>query len=320
MYNPQSKDLDREYFPSYHTTRFQNEPEPNLAVVENFIKITQQRKQLNHFKNKTKINPNPTFPDEKDLTQKQGITVEHLRYGDGRRVVDVFSDKRTPTQSPLFVFVHGGYWQMLDKSHSCSIVGPLVRQGIRVAVMDYNLCPDVTLEKLTSEFVRFIDWIFRYAELTQVMEITFAGHSAGAHLLAKILNSPEAVSPSRSQMCWALIFMCGVYDLRELYNLESVNPKNILGLDERKAEGLSPILWSYTDVASWRSTRIHVLVAEHDSVTFIEQSRRFSEVLKKAGFQTTFKIFGNYDHFDIIEETAHDDSDIARYLRNVRNE
>ncbi|XP_017033800.1 kynurenine formamidase [Drosophila kikkawai] len=300
MYNPKSQDLDREYFPSYHTTRFQNEPEPNLAVVEHFIKVTQQH--------------------ERDLTENRNIIVENLRYGEGRRVVDVFSDKNTPVHSPLLVFVHGGYWQMLDKSHSCSIVGPLVRQGIRVAVMDYNLCPAVSLEKLMAEFVRFLDWIFRYAELTQVMEITFVGHSAGAHLLSRILNSPEVVSPQRSQMCWALVFMCGVYDLRELYNLESVNPKNILDIDERKAESLSPMLWSYTDVGGWRSTRIYVLVAEHDSVTFIEQSRRFSEVLRNAGFQTSFKVFQKYDHFDIIEETAIDDSDISRYLRNIRNE
>ncbi|KAH8356798.1 kynurenine formamidase [Drosophila serrata] len=299
MYNSKSQDLDREYFPSYHTTRFQNEPEPNLAVVDHFMKITQQH--------------------ERDL-KNQGIIVENLRYGEGRRVVDVFSDNNTPNQSPLFVFVHGGYWQMLDKSNSCSIVGPLVRQGFRVAVMDYNLCPSVTLEKLMTEFSQFLEWIFRYAELTHVMEITFAGHSAGAHLLARILNSPDVVSPQRSQMCWALIFMCGVYDLRELYNLESVNPKNILGLDGRKAEGLSPMLWTYTNVGSWRSTRIHVVVAEHDSGTFIGQSRRFSEVLSNAGFHTTFKVFAKYDHFDIIEETAIDESEIVRYLRNIRNE
>lgn len=257
--------------------------------------------------------------DEGEL-KKQGITVEHLRYGEGRRVVDVFATKSTPNQGPLFVFIHGGYWQELDKSTACSIVGPLVRQGYRVAVMDYNLCPSVTLEKLMQEFTGFLNWIFRYAELTNVMEITFAGHSAGAHLLARILHSPEVINPQRSQMCWALVFLCGIYDLREIYNLEMVNPKNILSLDERNAEGLSPMLWSYSDVGSWRSTRIYVVVAEHDSPTFIEQSRRYTEVLKKAGFRATYKLFQKYDHFDIIEETAIDDSDITRYLINIRND
>ncbi|XP_017111473.1 kynurenine formamidase isoform X1 [Drosophila elegans] len=298
MYNPKSKDLDREYLPSYHTTRFQDRPEPNIAVQEHFIRLTQQH--------------------ERDLTEQQGISVDHLRYGGGRRLVDVFYNERTPEHAPLFVFVHGGYWQMLDKSTSCSLVGPLVRRGYRVAVMDYNLCPDVTLEKLMKEFSGFISWIFDYAELTNVLEVTFAGHSAGAHLLAQILHSQEAMSPQRSKKVWALVFMCGIYDLRELYNLESVNPKNILSLNQQSAGTLSPMLWEYTDVAIWSSTKMYVVAAEHDSTTFIEQSRRFAELLKKNGFRASFKVFSKYDHFDIIEETANDESEVSKFLRNIR--
>ncbi|XP_017011765.2 kynurenine formamidase [Drosophila takahashii] len=300
MYNPKSKDLDREYFPSYHTPRFQDQPEPNIAVLEHHVRLTKQH--------------------ERDLTAKQGISVDHMRYGSGRQLVDVFYNEKTGNQAPLFVFVHGGYWQELDLSTSCSIVGPLVRRGYRVAVMDYNLCPDVTLETLMQQFTDFLNWIFDYAEMTNVLEITFAGHSAGAHLLAQILRHQDMINPQRSRMVWALIFLCGVYDLRDLYSLESVNPKNILGLNQRNVEKVSPMLWEYTDVAIWSSTRIHVVVAEHDSVTFIEQSRRFAEVLKKNGFKTSFKIFPKYDHFDIIEETAIDESDISRFLRNIRIE
>ncbi|XP_016982884.1 kynurenine formamidase [Drosophila rhopaloa] len=300
MYNPKSKDLDREYFPSYHTTRFQDQPEPNMAVQEHFIGLTKQH--------------------ERDLTEKQGISVDHLRYGGGRRLVDVFYNESTTNQAPLFVFVHGGYWQMLDKSTSCSIVGPLVRRGYRVAVMDYNLCPDVTLETLMKEFAGFINWIFDYAELTNVLEITFAGHSAGAHLLAQILQSQVGINPQRSKKVWALVLLCGVYDLRELYNLESVNPKNILGLTERNVQAVSPMLWEYTDVVIWNSTKIYVVAAEHDSTTFIEQSRRFAELLKKTGFRASFKLFPKYDHFDIIEETAIDESEVSRFLRNIRIE
>ncbi|XP_017050404.1 kynurenine formamidase [Drosophila ficusphila] len=300
MYNPRSKDLDREYFPSYHSTRFQDQPEPNIAVQDHFIKLTQQH--------------------ERDLTQKQAISVDHLRYGEGRRLVDVFYNKSTPNQAPLFVFIHGGYWQMLDKSTSCSVVGPLVRRGYRVAVMDYNICPAVTLQTLMKQFTEFLNWIFDYAELTNVLEITFAGHSAGAHLLAQILKAPEVITPQRSKMVWALVFLCGVYDLRELYNLESVNPKNILGLSSINVEAVSPMLWEYSDVAIWSSTNIYVVVAEHDSTTFIEQSRRYAEHLKKSGFRANFKKFPKYDHFDIIEETADDESDVSRFLQNLRAE
>ncbi|XP_017069818.1 kynurenine formamidase [Drosophila eugracilis] len=300
MYNPKSKDLVREYFPSFHTTRFQDQPDPHIAVQEHFIRVTKQH--------------------ERDLTQKDGINVDHLRYGEGRQLVDIFYNKNTSSHAPLFVFVHGGYWQMMDISTSCSLVGPLVRHGYRVAVMDYNLCPAVTLEKLIQEFTEFLNWIFDYAELTNVMEIHFAGHSAGAHMLAHVLKGIQAVSPQRSKKVEALIFLCGVYDLRELYNLESVNPNNILGLNERNVQSVSPMLWEYNDVAIWSSTKMYVVAAENDSPTFIEQSRRYAELLNKNGFKATFKIFPKYDHFDIIEETAIDESEISRFLRNIRSE
>ncbi|XP_022234754.2 kynurenine formamidase [Drosophila obscura] len=299
MYNPKSTDLERDYFPSYHTIRFQDQPAPNLAVQDHFIELTVKQ--------------------GKELTAKQGIKVEHLRYGgqDDRQIVDVFYNDSSSDSAPLFVYVHGGYWQMLDITQSCSIVGPLVRRGYRVAVMDYNLCPQVTLQQLMLEFTNFLNWTFEYAEKSKTTEIHFAGHSAGGHMLAQILNAPAVVTPERRAIIRSLIFMCGVYDLRELWSLENVNPDNILGLNADKAVALSPILWTYTDAKSWSSIQFHVMAAEHESVTFIEQSRVFGQVLESAGFPTSFKVMQGYDHFDIIEQTAIDDSPIAKYLQEI---
>ncbi|XP_068151631.1 kynurenine formamidase [Drosophila tropicalis] len=304
LYNPRDSNanLNQEYLPSYHTARFQDCNHPNQAVQENFIQLTLQH--------------------EKELSSNPDIVIQNLRYGgtDDRQVVDIFHLKTTPTTgSPLFVYIHGGYWQMLEKIHSCSIVGPLLRRNHRVAVMDYNICPHVTLEELISEFESFLAWIFDYAEKTQTSEIHFAGHSAGAHLLAILLNVPHITTPERRLKVKQLFFICGVYDLRELWPLSEVNPNNILGLNATKSTALSPMLWNYPEFSLWHAggTHLHVLTAQHESVTFIEQSRSFSECLTKAGFPVTFKMFDNYDHFDIIEETAKDDSNISRYLQNA---
>lgn len=241
-----------------------------------------------------------------------------MRYGgtDDRQLVDVFYKDGTSEQpSPLFVYVHGGYWQMLDKSHSCSIVGPLVRRGYRVAVMDYNNCPQVTLPQLLQQFTNFLLWIFNYAEETKTTEISFAGHSAGAHLLAQLLHVPSLISEERRQKVRVVFFISGVYDLRELWKLDPVNPNNIFGLTTESATELSPILWPWpADSPSWSGVQLHVIAAEHESVTFIEQSRVFAKNLEEAGFNVIFKLFDKYDHFDIIEETVIDNSRITSYL------
>ncbi|EDV32192.1 uncharacterized protein Dana_GF15705, isoform D [Drosophila ananassae] len=297
MYNPECEDLNKEYFPSHNTVRFQDHQEPNVAVLDNFMKITRQHREA---------------------LFNQGIQVDQRRYGPDRQVVDIFYSLKNSTQAaPLMVFVHGGYWQMLDKNNSCSIVGPYVRRGYRVAVMDYNLCPNVTLGHLMEQFRDFIAWIFDYAEHCQSQGISFAGHSAGAHLLAEVLKSPGIITLARARMVSSIIFISGIYDLREIWNLESVNPKNILGITHAQAEALSPILWEYNDVDFWTFTGMHVIVAEHESVTFIEQSRRFAESLRHQGFKTNFKIFKKYDHFDIIEETSDDKSEISQFLRSI---
>lgn len=204
---------------------------------------------------------------------------------------------------------------MLDKSNSYSMVGPLLRRGYRVAVMDHNNCPQVTLPQLVEQFKKFLLWIFDYADQTQATEISFAGHSAGAHLLSLLLHIPQFISDQRRKKVHALFFICGVYDLRELWALDPVNPSNILGLNADSAAELSPMLWSWqVDSPFWSGLQAYVISAENESTTFIEQSRVFGQKLQNGGFAVTFKLFDRYDHFDIIEETVDDKSSITTYL------
>lgn len=251
------------------------------------------------------------------------VKVHNLRYGgtDDCQVVDVFYKEEEDGHSPLLVYVHGGYWQELDILSSCSIVGPLVDRGYRVAVMDYNKCPQVTLPQLLEQFTSFLLWIFEYAERTKTTRISFAGHSAGAHLVAQLLHVPDLISKERREKIHVIFFICGVYDLRELWQLDPVNPNNSFGLNSKSVEDVSPMLWPWlADSTSWTGLHAHVLSAENESVTFIEQSRVFAKNLKEAGFNVTFKLFDNYDHFDIIEETFDDNSRITKYLIKALSE
>ncbi|ALC40210.1 CG9542, partial [Drosophila busckii] len=298
MYYPNEKnvDLERDYLPSMHSKRFQDQPNPDLAVIENHLKLCAQHTN--------------------DLVTKHGVKVETLRYAgvDDRQVVDVYC-KPEANNGKLFVYVHGGYWQEMDKEHSGSIVLPLVKRGYRVAVMEYNLCPQVTLTQLLDQFTQFLLWVFDYAERTATTEIHFAGHSAGAHLMAQLFHVPHLISTERRQKVKTVFFMGGVYDLRELWPLKGVNPNNLLSLDANNCNELSPMLWPWhADSASWAGTQSYVLTAENESVTFKEQSREFAKLLQEAGFSVSFKLFDRYDHFDIIEECVEDDSTITQYL------
>src|SRR5689334_10104570 len=66
-----------------------------------------------------------------------------------RNKVDLF--RSGAPQAPLFVFIHGGYWQRNEKeTFACMAEGPMAH-GFDVATIGYTLAPDVTMTELVAE-------------------------------------------------------------------------------------------------------------------------------------------------------------------------
>uniref|UniRef100_A0A2H8U2C5 Putative arylformamidase n=1 Tax=Melanaphis sacchari TaxID=742174 RepID=A0A2H8U2C5_9HEMI len=68
----------------------------------------------------------------------------NIRYGSGdQQLLDVYEDELTSLDY-TFVYIHGGYWQDLNKDISAYCVEPLVNAGIRVVIPGYDLAPKGT--------------------------------------------------------------------------------------------------------------------------------------------------------------------------------
>ncbi|WP_343175157.1 hypothetical protein, partial [Stenotrophomonas maltophilia] len=52
--------------------------------------------------------------------------------------------------APLLLFIHGGYWQALDKSWFSHMARGANDHGLDVAVMSYDLCPAVTIAEIVA--------------------------------------------------------------------------------------------------------------------------------------------------------------------------
>lgn len=64
----------------------------------------------------------------------------NIRYGPGdRQLIDIYEN--SPTSENTFVYIHGGYWQELNKDISAYCVEPLMNAGIRVIIPGYDLAP-----------------------------------------------------------------------------------------------------------------------------------------------------------------------------------
>jgi arylformamidase len=161
----------------------------------------------------------------------------NLRYGSGpKQTIDLF-----PAAHPrgALLFIHGGYWRALDKSDHTFVAPPLVARGVGVAVINYDLCPDVSIARIVDECREGVEWLRREGSRYGLAaeRLVVAGHSAGGHLAAMLVATDWAARGSPSAVAGA-VAISGVFDLEPLVQV-SFNAD--LKLDAARARAASPI-------------------------------------------------------------------------------
>ena len=73
--------------------------------------------------------------------------------------MDVFPARKK--DSPIFVFIHGGYWRSLDKSFQSFLATELNAAGITVALPNYELCPKISMDGIVMQMVQACAWLWR---------------------------------------------------------------------------------------------------------------------------------------------------------------
>jgi arylformamidase len=144
--------------------------------------------------------------------------------------------------SPLLIFIHGGYWRMLDKSDFSWVAPPYVAAGISVAVVNYALLPATPLGDIVQQLRRACAWLYTNAESlgADKQRIVCSGHSAGGHLTAMMLATDwPAISAALPRRILAgALAISGLFDLEPLTRTEFL--RKDLALDAAMARKLSP--------------------------------------------------------------------------------
>jgi arylformamidase len=163
-----------------------------------------------------------------------------IRYGPGpKETLDLFLPDGRPRG--LLVFIHGGWWRALDKSDHGFVAGPFARQGIAVANVNYDLCPDVPVGDIVREMQRAVAFVVREGERLGVptAPLVVAGHSAGGHLTAMLHATPAATFGLEQHPVTGAVSLSGIHDLEPLL-LYSLNSD--FRFDLAEAQRLSPAL------------------------------------------------------------------------------
>jgi len=210
-----------------------------------------------------------------------------LSYGPGeRQALDLFWPGPS-RDAPLAVFVHGGYWQMLDRTVFSHLAQGLLAHGVAVALPSYDLCPTVTLAVMVEQ----VRNAAAFLALRHERPMLAIGHSAGGHLAAMLLATDWVFTRGLKRgTVKAALPISGLFDLPPLTHT-TVN--NALGLNEAEARRLSPLFLPPPNLP------IHAVVGSTEGVEYTRQSRSIAEA-----WGGTWEAAEGANHFTVVEPLA----------------
>ena len=229
----------------------------------------------------------------------RGHAVLDLAYGGtAAETLDLFT--AAGPDAPLQAFIHGGYWQSRDKAEFSFLAQGLVAAGVSVAILNYGLCPAVSLGTIVDQMRRAMLWLWRNAGAHGVDpgRLHVAGHSAGGHLAAMLLatdwRSLDRGAPA--DLVRSGLSISGIFDLDPL---RATSLNRALGLDAETARRLSPIFMS----PNGRRPLV-LAVGEAESAAFHDQSARMEKAWGQFGVPIERFSLAGCNHLTAVAELA----------------
>ncbi len=253
------------------------------------------------------------------LVRASAVTYfEDLAYGDadsplaGTETLDYFPAvlrDDEDAQPPLLVFLHGGYYRALDKHDHSFVANVPTRRGVSVAVVNYALCPAVTVEMIVHQVLQSVAWLYREAERLghDRNRIFLAGHSVGGHLVTMLMTAlwPELGADLPVDLVKGGLSISGLYDLEPLRRADFLQAD--LKLSEAEVARLSPAF-----MAPATRAPLITAVGELESSEYHRQNALIRAAWPDNARQD-IPLPGRH-HFNAVDDLMRDDSPLSRAL------
>lgn len=262
-------------------------------------------------------NPRTTVPDVNIYTERgeeQSVSARNrhpfesdVRYGQGP-LADLDFFPAAKPGSPLAVFIHGGYWRARDKKDYSFVANGLIPSGCAVAVMNYDLCPKVTLPEIVQQIKDGLEWIAAQAEKWgfDPKNIFVFGHSAGAHLIAAVLAQTGQPYQIKSGVIKKAYLLSGVYNVEPVLHI-SVNEEVKLKPDQVHA--MSPINFKFDP-----SVDYEVIVGGAEPRDWIGESKNMAAHLQNQGCKVGLHILDGLNHYSLMFELETPEGFISKII------
>ena len=222
--------------------------------------------------------------------------------------LDLFESQTAGTAQPLLLFIHGGYWQSLDKTDFAYLAPPFLDRGVAFASLNYSLAPEASIEQMVEQCRNAILALRRESGRLNIdpKRVVVCGHSAGGHLATMMaLTQWHSLEPSLT----AAPFRAGC-SISGLYDLEPVRlsyQNEILNLDPEVSARVSP-------QNCLRDPALPFLcaVGADETEEFLRQQRLFVSEAEALGWPITPMECDARNHFSVIDSLADPEHDLFK--------
>jgi len=244
------------------------------------------------------------IPDWVSRSESARATIDcrlDIRYGEGeKQKLDVFSCG--DSSAPTLVYFHGGYWQRGDKSIYSFLAEPFVSASVNVVIVGYDLCPSVTLTRISEESRESLAYLFTHADSLGInaLNLNVMGHSAGGHITEMMMGTHW--SSYQSSLPVELI-RSGI-PISPLSLLEPVRLTEGLNsgirMTAEEAESQSPMI----NHAPTTKAPQMVVVGGAETNEFHRQAEMYRDAFNREERDVSLYVVPDVDHFDELNVLA----------------
>lgn len=221
-----------------------------------------------------------------------------IRYGRGpKETLDLYQPLNPGVRAAMLaVFIHGGYWRGGDKLDSALVVPALLETGAVVANINYDLCPDISLDTMVEQIIRAVRYCHDHAAEWNADpdQLMLMGHSAGAHLAARVMNSKADDTGLPANLVDKVVAISGIYE-PEVITKITVNNEAQIDWDTAQRNNC-------LENPPQGHAKYLVFAGGDEPAGWVEQSRLYAEVVKQQ-FACDFYVLEDTEHFTVLCES-----------------
>lgn len=250
------------------------------------------------YNNRAAVPDHPHWLEQYSARSESAIEVLRpaldVRYGPNpKETLDLFVPAG-PARG-TFMFIHGGYWRALDKSEHAFVAPPFVAAGFAAAVINYDLCPQVSIATIIGECRRAVTWLAREGpQQGAPAPLVIGGYSAGGHLTAMLWATDWRDAGLGRTPFVGGVSLSGLHDLEPMVRF-SYNSD--IRLDDAEAQRLSPV-----NCAPTTDAPLVLAVGADETSEFLRQTQLLWDAWPRnrpAGTRAPMQIAGRH-HFSAV--------------------